>query len=54
MKVHKDCKSLQKDIPKDILPVEYGGTAGTVDQLYGTKNIFFVIKLYRLLFKVTG
>lgn len=35
VKVHKNYKSLQKVIPKEILPAEYGGTTGTVAEISG-------------------
>ncbi|XP_013184162.1 alpha-tocopherol transfer protein [Amyelois transitella] len=32
--IHKDTKDLYKYIPQDILPVEYGGTCGSMDELH--------------------
>ncbi|KAM3963871.1 alpha-tocopherol transfer protein-like [Aphomia sociella] len=31
---HKDIKDLYKYVPQDILPAEYGGTAGTMDDVH--------------------
>jgi hypothetical protein len=38
MKIHHSEKEMTKKMPKECLPNEYGGTAGTIEELYG-KNI---------------
>lgn len=37
--VHSDMESLYKYVPKDMLPEEYGGTAGKVQDLHGKFHI---------------
>lgn len=38
--VHQDMESLHKWVPKDVLPEEYGGTAGKVQDFHGELRIF--------------
>lgn len=33
--VHQDLESLHKYVPIDVLPEEYGGTAGKLQQFHG-------------------
>lgn len=42
MIVHPDNESLYKEIPKKLLPVEYGGENGTIDDLvkYWEQKVF--------------
>jgi hypothetical protein len=35
MHFHADFESLYKEVPKRILPAEYGGEAGTMEDLRG-------------------
>lgn len=36
--LHSSMDSLYKFVPKDMLPVEYGGQAGNIKDLNGKKN----------------
>jgi hypothetical protein len=40
--VHADMESLYKEIPKSILPQEYGGEGGPVEVLIGEWGVFFL------------
>jgi hypothetical protein len=38
--VHADFESLHKDVPKRLLPQEYGGEAGPLEVLIGECGVF--------------
>jgi hypothetical protein len=45
--VHADFESLQKEVPKRLLPQEYGGEAGPMEVLIGECGVFrFCIKKF--------
>lgn len=46
--VHSDMDSLYKYVPKEMLPEEYGGKAGKVQDLHGKERIylFFYLKMH--------
>lgn len=47
--VHSDLTSLHQYLPKEVLPEEYGGTAGKLQIYHGTyKNIFKCLKTQRI------
>lgn len=33
--IHENLESLYKNIPKETLPVEYGGNVGTINEIRG-------------------
>jgi hypothetical protein len=39
--VHADLESLYKEVPKSILPKEYGGEGGPVEVLIGEWGVIF-------------
>ena len=39
--LHADFESLYKEVPKRILPEEYGGEAGTIEDLTGEGGVGF-------------
>jgi hypothetical protein len=41
MHIHADLESLYKEVPKRLLPQEYGGEAGPLDVLTGEAAFFF-------------
>jgi hypothetical protein len=57
MHFHADFESLYKEVPKRILPTEYGGEAGTIEELRGECGVGlfcifeFVLKKLRAFFR---
>jgi len=41
-----DLTSLYEQVPKEVLPIEYGGKAGTLAENWGELNIMTKMKLY--------
>lgn len=44
--VHKDVKELYKYVPREMLPVEYGGNCSSMDALQGELVIRNMIHIY--------
>lgn len=40
--MHSDIKSLYEYVPQEILPTEYGGDAGPIQDIHGTTFLYFI------------
>jgi hypothetical protein len=45
--VHADLESLYKEVPKRLLPQEYGGEAGPLDVLIGECGVIFNVAILK-------
>lgn len=43
--LHSDIKTLYEHVPREMLPAEYGGDAGPIQDIHGTMYTYFIILL---------